>query len=91
MSDVLAIGAVDALRDLGLSVPEDVSVTGFDDLPEVSWMRPRLTTVRQPTSDMGRLATMQLLARIRAADAGGMVHVEHEVLFRESTQPPVRH
>ena len=47
--------------------------------------------MRQPTSDMGRLATMQLLARIRAADAGGMVHVEHEVLFRESTQPPVRH
>ena len=84
-------GVIRAACERGLVVPRDISVCGFDDTPIARHIYPALTTVRQPTSDMGRLATMQLLARIRAADAGGMVHVEHEVLFRESTQPPVRH
>ncbi|WP_460748810.1 LacI family DNA-binding transcriptional regulator [Nocardiopsis oceani] len=68
LSDVLAIGAVDALRDLGLSIPGDVSVTGFDDLPEASWMRPRLTTVRQPITSKGRTAADYLISAIRGED-----------------------
>lgn len=68
LSDVLAIGAVDALRDLGLSVPGEVSVTGFDDLPEASWMRPRLTTVRQPITSKGRTAADYLISAIRGED-----------------------
>ena len=90
-NDDMAAGVIRAACERGLVVPRDISVCGFDDTPIARHIYPALTTVRQPTSDMGRLATMQLLARIRAADAGGMVHVEHEVLFRESTQPPVRH
>lgn len=46
-ADILAFGAIDALRDRGLDAPADVTVTGYDDLPECSWMRPRLTTARQ--------------------------------------------
>lgn len=90
-NDDMAAGVIRAACERGLVVPRDISVCGFDDTPIARHIYPALTTVRQPTSDMGRLATMQLLARIRATDAGGMVQVEHEVLFRESTQPPVRH
>ncbi|KAB8165708.1 LacI family DNA-binding transcriptional regulator [Streptomyces sp. 3MP-14] len=68
LSDVLAIGAVDALHELGLRVPGDVSVTGFDDLPEASWLRPRLTTVHQPIAAKGRLAAELLVSAVRGED-----------------------
>lgn len=89
-NDDMAAGVIRAACERGLAVPRDISVCGFDDTPIARHIYPALTTVRQPTSEMGRLATLQLLARIRTADAGSMVHVEHEVLFRESTQPPAR-
>lgn len=89
-NDDMAAGVIRAACERGLAVPRDISVCGFDDTPIARHIYPALTTIRQPTSEMGRLATLQLLARIRAADAGGMVHVEHEVVFRESTQAPTR-
>jgi len=89
-NDDMAAGVIRAACERGLAVPRDISVCGFDDTPIARHIYPALTTVRQPTSEMGRLATLQLLARIRAAEAGGMVHVEHEVVFRESTQAPTR-
>nr|WP_298122542.1 LacI family DNA-binding transcriptional regulator [uncultured Pseudoxanthomonas sp.] len=89
-NDDMAAGVIRAACERGLAVPRDISVCGFDDTPIARHIYPALTTVRQPTSEMGRLATLQLLARIRSAEAGSMVHVEHEVLFRESTQPPAR-
>lgn len=87
-NDDMAAGVIRAVGERGLSVPHDVSVCGFDDTPIARHIYPALTTVRQPTSEMGRLATLELLERIRAAGAGSMVHVEHTVLFRESTRPP---
>lgn len=89
-NDDMAAGVIRAACERGLSVPRDISVCGFDDTPIARHIYPALTTVRQPTSEMGKLATLQLLSRIRAAESGGMVQVEHEVLFRESTQPPSR-
>ncbi|WP_203740950.1 LacI family DNA-binding transcriptional regulator [Actinoplanes cyaneus] len=68
LSDVLAYGAVDALQELGISVPDDVSVTGFDDLAESAWFRPRLTTVRQPIVTKGRMAADFLISAIRGED-----------------------
>ncbi len=68
LSDILAFGAVDALHDLGLRVPEDVSVTGFDDLPESAWLRPRLTSVRQAIAAKGRTAADFLISAIRGED-----------------------
>ncbi|QKW22671.1 LacI family DNA-binding transcriptional regulator [Kitasatospora sp. NA04385] len=68
LSDILAFGAINALHDLGLSVPGDVSVTGFDDLPDAAWLRPRLTSVRQPISAKGRSAADFLIAAIRDED-----------------------
>lgn len=74
----------------GLRVPRDLSVCGFDDTPIASHLFPALSTVRQPTADMGRIATQQLIDRIRSPGAGRMVTVEHAVLVRESTAAPRR-
>jgi LacI family transcriptional regulator len=61
-ADLMAFGAVDAARALGLSVPDEFSVLGFDDLPQASQSFPGLTTVRQPLHDMGQTAARALLS-----------------------------
>jgi DNA-binding LacI/PurR family transcriptional regulator len=87
LSDILAIGALDALHDLGVAVPGEVSVTGFDDQPEAQWVRPRLTTVRQPIQAKGRVAGDFLVAEIRGEDQHPH-HILHTALIiRESTGP----
>lgn len=89
-NDDMAAGCIRVASQRGLRVPADLSVCGFDDTPIARHIHPALTTVRQPTSEMGRMATLELLARIRSPDAGRMVRVDHEVLFRESTGRPPR-
>ena len=84
----MAAGVIRAACERGLVVPRDLSVCGFDDTPIARQIYPALTTVRQPTSEMGRLATLELLEKIRSPGAGCMVHVEHALIFRESTRPP---
>jgi LacI family transcriptional regulator len=59
-SDEQAFGVIEAARQAGLSVPADLSVVGFDDLPMARWSSPPLTTVRQPLADMGRMAGRML-------------------------------
>ena len=54
--DILAIGAIDACRERGKSVPEDIGIVGFDDMPMASWTAYNLTTVRQPVADIIRTA-----------------------------------
>jgi LacI family transcriptional regulator len=61
-SDQMALGTVEAAHRVGLRVPEDLSVVGFNDLPEVRWSSPPLTTVRQPLIAMGTHAVAMLLA-----------------------------
>ena len=87
-NDDMAAGVIRAAGERGIAVPRDLSVCGFDDTPIARHIYPALTTIRQPTSEMGRLATLELLDRIRTPGAGRMVHVEHTLLFRESTRPP---
>ncbi|MDP9904437.1 substrate-binding domain-containing protein [Arthrobacter bambusae] len=60
-SDMMALGVYDAVRYLGLDIPGDVSVVGFDDVPEATWATPQLTTVRQPIQEMGATAFRMLL------------------------------
>ena len=62
-----ALGVYDAAFALGLDVPGDVSVIGFDDAPSASWARPPLTTIRQPLQEMAEEAT-RLALRLRAGD-----------------------
>jgi LacI family transcriptional regulator len=65
-NDISAIGAIQALREAGKRIPEDVSVVGFDDIQSAAFQNPALTTVRQPLREMGMLAAQTLLGRINA-------------------------
>ena len=67
VEDTLAIGAIDAVRSMGMSVPQDVSVVGFDDLPQASHSFPGLTTVRQPLHDMGQLAARSIESQLEGS------------------------
>ncbi|QBI54962.1 LacI family DNA-binding transcriptional regulator [Streptomonospora litoralis] len=85
-SDQMTLGVYEALRRRGLRVPADVSVIGFDDLPEARWASPPLTTVRQPLADMGRLAvrTVHRLVRGEAIESP-RVELATELVVRDST------
>jgi LacI family transcriptional regulator len=85
-SDMIALGAYEAAHRLGLRVPEDLSIVGFDDLPLAAWMQPNLTTVRQPLNEMASLATRMLF---RLIDGGApdalQVEVATRLIVRNST------
>lgn len=92
MSDVLAIGALEAAAEAGLSVPADLSVVGFDDSPVARVTTPPLTTVRQPHEEKGRLAAQWLIEEIeRGTAAEGEPRrtiLPTELVVRKSTAPP---
>lgn len=75
MSDIIAIGAMKAARQIGLRVPEDISFVGFDDIPLAELVTPGLTTVAQPRREKGRLATELLVDTI-----AGRLSLAHHVL-----------
>ena len=86
-NDIAAIGAIRALHEAGLRVPEDVSVIGFDDVLSAPFGIPSLTTIRQPLRDMGKIGAECLLNRINhpKAPCAPQVIVEPELVIREST------
>jgi LacI family transcriptional regulator, galactose operon repressor len=88
-SDYIALGVYEAARMRGLSIPEQLSVVGFDDLPAAAWASPPLTTVRQPLEEMGRLAarTVLNLARHRPPESPRM-ELNTRLVERGSTAPP---
>ena len=91
-NDDTATGVMHAAGRRGLRIPDDLSVFGFDDLPMARQVWPSLTTVRQASRDMGRIATEQLLLSIRDSGVGGMVQVPYELVLRDSTGPaPLPH
>jgi LacI family transcriptional regulator len=91
-SDVIAMGAMNALEEEGLEVPKDVSIIGFDDIPFASLTRPPLTTIRVPREELGRLAfraldkLMQLKRR-----KGSEYKLDTEFVVRSSTAPVRQH
>ncbi|MEV8593122.1 substrate-binding domain-containing protein [Streptomyces sp. NPDC052012] len=88
-SDRMALGAYQALADRGLRVPDDLSVIGFDDLPEARWLTPPLTTVRQPLSEMAATA-LTLLSRLMDGHHPESTRTElsTRLVERASTAPP---
>lgn len=85
-SDQMALGAVEALRQRGLRVPEDVSLVGFDDLPEARWSAPPLTTVRQPLAEMGKVAARTTLRLARGEEIDSpRVELATELVVRSSS------
>ncbi|WP_328354285.1 LacI family DNA-binding transcriptional regulator [Streptomyces sp. NBC_00457] len=87
-SDRMALGVYEALAERGLSVPYDLSVVGFDDLPEARWTTPALTTIRQPLSEMAATA-LRLLVRMMEGDRPESTRTElsTRLVQRESTAP----
>ncbi|MNC25082.1 putative HTH-type transcriptional repressor ExuR [compost metagenome] len=87
--DLLALGAVMAAKDSGLSVPEDISVMGYDDIELARYVSPALTTVRQDTASLGSRAAEILLASIDRKGTGmEAIVLPVEVVVRESCAPP---
>ncbi len=87
-NDISAIGAIQALRESGRRVPEDVSVIGFDDIQSAAYQNPGLTTVRQPLRQMGVIAAETLLSRINSPRQAGSpreIVVKPELMVRGST------
>jgi LacI family transcriptional regulator len=85
-NDSQAFGAIEAARTLGLRVPEDVSIIGFDDTPAAQWSAPPLTTVRQPFAEMGRVAMRRLLRLVAGEElTSPRVELATQLVIRKST------
>jgi LacI family transcriptional regulator len=88
-NDQMALGAIRALEERGIRVPEQMSVTGFDDIPESRFFSPPLTTVRVDLDRQGRIAFNRLLAQINAADVDPTLHAAPpQVFVRGSSAAP---
>jgi LacI family transcriptional regulator len=90
-NDLMAVGAIRALREAGLRVPDDVSVIGFDDIPLASYLDPPLTTLRQPMEESGRQAARMLIETIQdpnRSSEGVLIHAR--LIERTSCAPPRR-
>jgi DNA-binding LacI/PurR family transcriptional regulator len=87
-SDVVAFGALGALRAARRRVPHDISVIGFDDIPLAAFLDPPLTTVRLPAYELGRVVGTALLDRIATPAAPRRTLLPTELVVRESTGPP---
>lgn len=89
-NDVLAAGALRQARQMGLDVPRDVSITGFDDIEIARIVVPALTTVHVPHREMGTNAARQLVDMVENASPGTTMELEARICLRDSLGPPPR-
>ncbi len=88
-SDVMAIGAMQQAKRLGLRVPQDLSIVGFDDIQFAEYCDPPLTTVSQPRYEIGRQAMLMLLELLKGKDVrAGSRLLDAKLVIRESAAPP---
>lgn len=88
--DQIAVGALQACAELGRRVPDDVAITGCNDLPIASQVTPRLTTQRIPRYEMGATAARLLIERINGCSTCHEVVFQHQLIVRESAPAPAR-
>jgi LacI family transcriptional regulator len=87
-NDVMAMGAMDSIRHRGLRVPDDISIVGFDNIPQSAMVYPPLTTVQQPLEQMGRVATQMLLDMLGQSQfSGRQIDLPTELVQRASCAP----
>jgi len=84
-SDLMAIGSIKAAQDLGMKVPDDISIVGFDDIELASLIDPGLTTIRQEKFKLGYMAARHLLSIIRGEKPEHIV-VPHKLIIRQSAK-----
>lgn len=89
-NDQLALQALNAARDLGIRVPEQLSIVGFDDFPVAPLLNPPLTTLRQPVGQIGEAAVRLLIRLIEGRTAEQRRLIAPELIVRGSTAPPIR-
>jgi LacI family transcriptional regulator, galactose operon repressor len=88
VNDITAVGALRELRERGLRVPQDISVTGFDNVKLSEFCQPALTTVHIPRERIGHIICARLLPEVSAGEpAGGEIVIDPEFVVRESTGP----
>lgn len=87
-NDVLAIGALMECAGRGLSVPDDISVVGFDNFEFATHSNPPLTTIEVPAEEMGRNAASFLLAKLKGSEVPMHHSVDVQLILRKSTAPP---
>ncbi|MFC3996821.1 LacI family DNA-binding transcriptional regulator [Nocardiopsis sediminis] len=88
-SDLQAMGVYEAARELGVRIPEDLSVVGYDDLPVARWVGPPLTTVRQPLTEMAEEATRMALLLARGEPPANLrLDLATDLVVRQSTTAP---
>ena len=91
VNDVLAAGAMDRARDMGLRVPGDLSITGFDDIELASLVEPKLTTVHVPHRHMGSQAAQELIRKVEQKENGQLPKLESYVVVRGTLGAPRQH
>jgi LacI family transcriptional regulator, repressor for deo operon, udp, cdd, tsx, nupC, and nupG len=87
-NDEMAIGFMQALAAVGVKVPDDISVAGFDDIELAALVQPSLTTVRQPRREIGRTAALVLVDLLQGRSAPPLVRLQTELVVRSSTARP---
>jgi LacI family transcriptional regulator len=88
-NDVMAMGVMDAVRNRRMHIPGDVSVVGFDNIPQSAMVYPPLTTVQQPLEQMGRVATQMLMDILKNTEKdAGRIELPTELIVRSSTSSP---
>src|SRR5207237_6067211 len=91
MNGLMVIGALQAITKVGLRCPEDIALVGFDDFEWAAVMHPRLTTVRQPTYEIGQKAAQLLFERLEKRDAAPqVVRLQPQLIIRESSGAPLQ-
>lgn len=85
-SDLMALGAIEALKDMGLSVPDDISIVGYDDIPISSYCSPKLTTVWQDKYGMGYQAAQLIIDMLEGKEVGHKTVLNSFLKIRESTR-----
>jgi LacI family transcriptional regulator len=88
-NDLSAFGVMEVIRERGLQIPNDISIIGFDDIPQASITYPKLSTVRQPLEQMGNAAVLMLLEHLEDPSREmGQVTLTTELIIRDSCQSP---
>jgi DNA-binding LacI/PurR family transcriptional regulator len=89
-NDQMALGVLSAIREAGKSVPEDISVVGFDDIPDAEFFSPPLTTIRQHFTELGRQGMRRLLELIQrdSSPSSGNIYLPAELIIRRSSAAP---